>query len=180
MKSTYPQRIFKLVELAIVLGHHVLHFRAFVARCIVSSFVSETEFSSQAVNLVLVRLEPDSDVRTVLSLMICKISATDRFHSVNIESRAVSLSDHIRQFQVLCLDIPLHSLHSVDSLLSRVGLKLHLLELAQHVEMLCPKLRVKFGEGFVLVSPESDLVLKLFDQFVLGRYLARNVVPYCA
>lgn len=78
---------------------------------------------------------------------------------IEIMSSSVSFSDHISQLQILCLDIPLHPFHSINRLLRRIRLQLHTLVFAQHFEMFVSELRVELGERFVLVPPESDLVL---------------------
>jgi hypothetical protein len=100
--------------------------------------------------------------------------ATHRLDPVQLESTPVPFPDHIRQFQVLRLHIPLHPLHPIDRLLRRVSLELHLLVLAEHLEVFVSELRVELGEGFVLVAPEGDLLLEGLEHAVFRGELLLN------
>lgn len=101
---------------------------------------------------------------------------THRLQPVQIIPSPVSFTDHVRQLQILGLDIPLHSLHLVNRLLSGISFQLETLALVQKIEMFASQLRVKFGESVILVLPYFDLLLELHDQFILRGHLQVDVL----
>lgn len=147
--STHAQRVFELVDLAVELAHDRRDLLTLVARGILKALFGEAKVALEALDLLLLRpLEP-----------------------VEVVAGAIALANHVGEFEVLGLDIALHPLHLVDRLLRRVGLELHLLVLAEHLEVLVPELGVQLGERLVLVPPEVHLVLQLLEHVVLGREL---------
>ena len=149
LSKTYTKRVFKFLYLPVVLRQNVRDFGALGSGGVLGAFVREVDLPSNPVKLVLV----------------------GRSLSIQLETGPVALANHIGQLQVLCVKVFLHPLHFIDGLLRRVSLELELLELGQHVQVLRPQLAVELREGFVLVPPRVDLVLQLFDQFILGSQL---------
>lgn len=100
---------------------------------------------------------------------------THRLQSVKIISGPVSLPDHVRQFQILGLDISLHSLHLVDRFLRRIRFQLEAFTLVKEVEMLAPQLGVQLGESIVFVLPHFNLLLQLHNELVFRRHLQVDI-----
>jgi hypothetical protein len=98
----------------------------------------------------------------VLCTLVCKVELPTQtvdlilvagLLTVDVEPGAIAFPEHVSKLQVLRFEIALHSLHAINSLLGRVCLELHRFELGKHVQVLCPKLAVKFGKSLVLVAP---------------------------
>mgnify|MGYP001570878685 CR=1 FL=1 len=157
----------------VVLAEQRRHLRSLRPRRVVSSLLRKPQVPLQALELVLLALQ-SSQVSSSFFLR-SKEEKAHRFHPVDIKPRAIPLANHVGQFEVLRLDVPLHPLHPIDRLLSRVGLELHTLVLAEHLEVLVPELRIELGERFVLVAPERDLVLQRAHHLVLRVELRLDV-----
>jgi hypothetical protein len=91
---------------------------------------------------------------------------------------AVTLPDHVRKLQVLCLQLPLEILAPVDRFLRRGSLQLDRLELLQEIQVLVPELRIQLCQCLVLAPPRVHLLLQRADLVVFASYLLAKVVLY--
>jgi hypothetical protein len=134
--ATYVGEVLEILLLLVELGDHRSNFGTLGASKIFDTTIGHLKIPLETSNLIVLGVLPSQEL--VLG--------------------TVSLADHVSHLQVLILDLLLHLLHLVNSLLGRVGLELHSLELAQKIQMLLTQLRVKLGESLILGFPYVDLL----------------------
>ena len=110
------------MNLALINVRHARDLTPLVAAGIVQLPIGEIEFSSKAVQLLLLALQCEQLVHSPPHA-----SRTHRLQPALIKPGPIASPFHVGELEVLHLDVLLYTLYLVDGLLRRVGLERELL-----------------------------------------------------